>query len=130
LGKARKQTSTNKLRALELAGIVLWEITISHRLDPPALGLFSLALFNLFMKYHIVTACVGLACLQVVGKKRWHFMDGRYSAYMHPLRGGMSHMTTGIPTMAEYHPHLPLSYADVVAGDLLYNPDWQVQLVP
>ena len=25
---------------------------------------------------------------QAIGRKRWYFLDPKYSAYMHPLRGG------------------------------------------
>eukprot|EP01006_Ploeotia_vitrea_P009628 TRINITY_DN23279_c0_g1_i1.p1 TRINITY_DN23279_c0_g1~~TRINITY_DN23279_c0_g1_i1.p1 ORF type:complete len:372 (+),score=-7.06 TRINITY_DN23279_c0_g1_i1:55-1170(+) len=63
--------------------------------------------------------------IQVAGKKRWYLMDPEYSAFMSPLRGGMVNMMTGNRGMSEIHPHLPLKYADVEAGDLLYNPDWE-----
>jgi hypothetical protein len=62
---------------------------------------------------------------QVTGTKRWYFMDPKYSALMYPLRGGKANMMTGSREMASYHDHLPLRYADVQAGDLLYNPDWE-----
>ena len=57
--------------------------------------------------------------------KRWYFMDPKYSAYMHPLRGGKVNMQAGVLDMAERQKHLKLRYADVRAGDLLYNPDWE-----
>jgi len=63
--------------------------------------------------------------IQVVGRKRWYFMDPEYSAYMSPLRGGVVNMMTGNRKMSELHPHIPLRYADIEAGDLLYNPDWE-----
>jgi len=63
--------------------------------------------------------------IQVAGRKRWYFMDPEYSAYMSPLRGGVVNMMTGNRKMAELHPHIPLRYADIEAGDLLYNPDWE-----
>eukprot|EP01031_Cornospumella_fuschlensis_P052850 gene52850-64576_t len=44
---------------------------------------------------------------------------------MFPLRGGKVNMMTGNKNMHELHPHLHLRYADVHAGDLLYNPDWE-----
>jgi hypothetical protein len=52
-------------------------------------------------------------------------MDQQYSAYMHPLRGGKVNMMTGTRRMAEYQKHIPIRYADISAGDLLYNPDWE-----
>jgi len=65
---------------------------------------------------------------QIVGRKRWYFMDAKYSSYMLPLRGGKVNMQTGRGKeggMSQYHKHIPLKYADVEAGDLLYNPDWE-----
>lgn len=62
---------------------------------------------------------------QVAGTKRWYFMDQKYSALMHPLRGGKYNMMTGTTKMASFHGHIPLRYGDVRAGDLLYNPDWE-----
>lgn len=62
---------------------------------------------------------------QVTGKKRWYFMDPKYSSLMHPLRGGKANMMTGTREMANYHNHIPLRYGDIEAGDLLYNPDWE-----
>ena len=65
---------------------------------------------------------------QIVGRKRWFFMDSKYSSLMKPLRGGKVNMQTGRKLeggMAQYHKHVPLRYADVEAGDLLYNPDWE-----
>lgn len=62
---------------------------------------------------------------QVTGKKRWYFMDPKYSSMMFPLRGGKVNMQTGNRDMASMHPHIPLRFSDVIAGDLLYNPDWE-----
>lgn len=62
---------------------------------------------------------------QVAGKKRWYFMDPKYSANMFPLRGGKVNMMTGNINMGKLQKYLPLRYADVQAGDLLYNPDWE-----
>jgi hypothetical protein len=64
--------------------------------------------------------------VQVAGSKRWYFMDQKYSAYMFPLRGGLVNMMAGNKNMAELQKHIPLRYVDLKAGDLLYNPDWQV----
>jgi len=63
--------------------------------------------------------------VQVMGTKRWYFMDPKYSSQMHPLRGGKVNMMTGTRLMHEYQKHIPLRYADIRAGDLLYNPDWE-----
>jgi hypothetical protein len=63
--------------------------------------------------------------IQVVGKKRWYFMDPVHSAYMSPLRGGKVNMMTGNRNMVDIHANIPLRYADIQAGDLLYNPDWE-----
>lgn len=62
---------------------------------------------------------------QVVGKKRWYFIDPVHSALLSPLRGGKVNMMTGNRNMADLHGHIPMRYADVEAGDLLYNPDWE-----
>lgn len=62
---------------------------------------------------------------QIVGKKRWYFMDPVHSALLSPLRGGKANMQTSNPNMADLHPHIPMRYADIGAGDLLYNPDWE-----
>jgi hypothetical protein len=63
--------------------------------------------------------------IQVVGGKRWFFMDPKYSKYMHPLRGGKVNMMTGNRNMGQLQNHIPLRYVDLQAGDLLYNPDWE-----
>lgn len=63
--------------------------------------------------------------IQAIGRKRWYFLDPKYSAYMHPLRGGKVNMMTGTPKMSEKTPYLPVEYADLNPGDMLYNPDWQ-----
>jgi ribosomal protein L16 Arg81 hydroxylase len=34
-------------------------------------------------------------------------------------------MMTGTPKMSELTPYLPVQYADLNPGDMLYNPDWQ-----
>jgi len=63
--------------------------------------------------------------VQVVGRKRWYFLDPKYSAYMYPLRGGKVNMMTGTREMSRLQKHLPLRYVDMGPGDLLYNPDWE-----
>lgn len=63
--------------------------------------------------------------VQAVGTKRWYFLDPEYSALMMPLRGGKVNMMTGSREMGKLQRHIPIRYADVQAGDLLYNPDWE-----
>jgi len=60
---------------------------------------------------------------QVAGVKRWYFMEPKHSSYMKPLRGGTVNMMAG-QSMGDYFERLPLKYADIRAGDMLYNPDW------
>jgi hypothetical protein len=62
---------------------------------------------------------------QVAGTKRWFFMDPKYSSKMSPGRGGKVNMQTTVHNMAELQKHIPLRYADIRTGDLLYNPDWE-----
>ena len=52
-------------------------------------------------------------------------MDPKYSAMMSPLRGGKVNMQTGVSNMGELQKHIPLRYADIETGDLLWNPDWE-----
>ena len=63
--------------------------------------------------------------VQVVGSKRWYFMDPVHSSMLNPLRGGKVNMMTGNRNMASLHAHIPMRFTDVHAGDLLYNPDWE-----
>lgn len=62
--------------------------------------------------------------IQVAGSKRWYFMDPKYSAFMLSMRGGTVNMLSGSRKPGLVFNRLPLSYVDVQAGDLLYNPDW------
>lgn len=62
---------------------------------------------------------------QIIGRKRWYFMDPKYSAYMHPLRGGEKNMMTGHKHMFKLQNHIPIRIADLEAGDMLYNPTWE-----
>lgn len=61
----------------------------------------------------------------MAGVKRWYFLDPKYSANMFPLRGGKVNMMTGNREMGRLQKFLPVRHADVKAGDLLYNPDWE-----
>ena len=62
--------------------------------------------------------------VQVVGKKRWYFLNPKYSSLFNPLRAGPVAMHVGINNFDKYHENLPLEYVDLESGDLLYNPDW------
>uniref|UniRef100_A0A7S1UGQ9 Cupin-like domain-containing protein n=1 Tax=Phaeomonas parva TaxID=124430 RepID=A0A7S1UGQ9_9STRA len=60
----------------------------------------------------------------VVGKKRWYFVDQRWSTYMAPVKGGKVNVQTVRRDLATVVESLPLRFGDIEAGDLLYNPDW------
>eukprot|EP00593_Proboscia_inermis_P009967 CAMPEP_0171325154 /NCGR_PEP_ID=MMETSP0816-20121228/116628_1 /TAXON_ID=420281 /ORGANISM="Proboscia inermis, Strain CCAP1064/1" /LENGTH=189 /DNA_ID=CAMNT_0011824255 /DNA_START=480 /DNA_END=1049 /DNA_ORIENTATION=+ len=62
--------------------------------------------------------------IQVAGTKRWYFMDQKYSAWMLPRREGINTIAAS-RDMAELQKYLPRKYADIRAGDMLYNPDWE-----
>lgn len=63
--------------------------------------------------------------VQVVGRKRWYFMDPKYSPYLSYVRGGIVHLVASGPSIHEHHDNLPLRYVDLEPGDLLYNPAWE-----
>ena len=63
--------------------------------------------------------------VQVVGRKRWYFLDPKYTPYMSPVRGGIVHVVTADRFISEYHDNLPLRYIDLEPGDLLFNPAWE-----
>lgn len=59
------------------------------------------------------------------GRKRWDFVEPRYSHYMSPLKGGMYNMWTGnSQRTASITKHIPTWTVTMEEGDLLYNPDW------
>lgn len=62
--------------------------------------------------------------VQVAGRKLWHFVEPKYSAYMHPLKGGMFNMWTGNKHMSTLQRHIPTRSVILEEGDMLYNPDW------
>jgi len=61
--------------------------------------------------------------IQVVGKKKWYFLNPKYSRLLKPLRFGTLSFNIGYKNIFKYHDNLPLEYAYVETGDLLYNPD-------
>jgi hypothetical protein len=61
--------------------------------------------------------------VQVMGMKRWYFLDPHYSKWTKPIGHGISAMQSSNVKLADHHDRLPLQYADLRAGDLLYNPD-------
>jgi len=61
--------------------------------------------------------------VQVAGMKRWYFVEQKYSAWMKPARVGV--VSLGAQhDMVVKEKHLPVTYVDVKAGDMIYNPDW------
>ena len=62
--------------------------------------------------------------IQAVGRKKWYFLNPKYSRFLKPLRHGKVSFHTGDKDMSKYHDNLPLEYADIEAADLLYNPDF------
>lgn len=64
--------------------------------------------------------------IQVVGRKRWYFMNQKYGAYMHPVvNSWLSFKTSLTPEMvADVQDYVPMNYVDLAPGDLLYNPDY------
>ena len=64
--------------------------------------------------------------VQVVGRKRWFFMNPKYGAYMHPiLNSWLSIRTSLSPEMLDaLDGWVPMNYVDLSPGDLLYNPDF------
>ena len=61
---------------------------------------------------------------QVAGGKRWFFLDQKHTAWLKPMRAGVNSFFTGATDMQELQKYLPTQYADLQAGDLLYNPDF------
>jgi len=61
--------------------------------------------------------------VQVAGRKRWYFIDPKYSAYMGPAIGGEVNYQTILHDLSGVTPHLPVRFADIEPGDLIYNPD-------
>eukprot|EP00968_Pinguiococcus_pyrenoidosus_P028804 scaffold8110_cov267-Pinguiococcus_pyrenoidosus.AAC.2 len=63
--------------------------------------------------------------VQVVGRKRWYFLDPQYSPYMGPAIGGQNNFQTMLHDLSHVAPHLPIKYVDLEPGDAIYNPDMQ-----
>jgi len=72
--------------------------------------------------------------VQVAGKKRWYFMAPKDSSLLLPKkRTARLIVTSDIKKMAELDDRLPILYADVGPGDMIYNPEWywhKTQLFP
>lgn len=62
--------------------------------------------------------------IQVVGHKRWYFLNPKYSYYLGPLRYAASVFILGNQEAKKLYKYLPIEYVDLYPGDLLYNPDW------
>lgn len=59
------------------------------------------------------------------GRKRWDFVEPKYSHFMSPLKGGMFNMWTGnSQRTASILKHVPSWTTIMEEGDMLYNPDW------
>lgn len=62
--------------------------------------------------------------IQVVGRKKWDFIDPVYSPYLWPLKGGVNNMWTANPDVAKDEKHIPTWTVVLEPGDMVYNPDW------
>jgi hypothetical protein len=59
------------------------------------------------------------------GRKRWDFVEPKYSHFMSPLKGGMYNMWTGnSQRTASITKHIPTWTTVMEEGDMIYNPDW------
>lgn len=63
--------------------------------------------------------------VQVIGRKRWYFLDPKYTYLLTPMRAANVAFMTANSNLIKLQKHLPVKYVDLEAGDLLYNPDWQ-----
>lgn len=73
--------------------------------------------------------------VQIAGRKRWYYMDPKYSYLFKPLRNGnaafmlntelMPFMKEENPNHKEFNSHFPFRYTDLSPGDMLYNPPFQ-----
>lgn len=61
---------------------------------------------------------------QIMGRKRWMFVEHKYSSFMKPLRGASINMQMGKTLTKKEWEGFPYTYADLEPGDFLYNPDW------
>lgn len=82
-------------------------------------------------KNNTITTGTGWHCaignnwfIQVVGHKRWYFLNPKYSSLFGPLRYASSAFIIGNQKIKKLQKHLPIEYVDLYPGDLLYNPDW------
>lgn len=67
--------------------------------------------------------CTGNWFVQVVGSKRWFFIDQKYSSWMKPSRVGIGSFGAQ-HDLVDKAKYLPVKEITVTAGDLLYNPDF------
>jgi len=63
--------------------------------------------------------------IQVHGGKRWWFVDQEHADLLLPLRIGKIAFHSSRDNMIDVQQHIPTKYADVMAGDLLFNPDYE-----
>lgn len=63
--------------------------------------------------------------IQITGMKRWYLVAPKDSSLMLPKKKtGRLMITSDIPYMTKLHDRLPIMYADVGAGDVIFNPEW------
>eukprot|EP00549_Striatella_unipunctata_P015993 CAMPEP_0118698934 /NCGR_PEP_ID=MMETSP0800-20121206/15540_1 /TAXON_ID=210618 ORGANISM="Striatella unipunctata, Strain CCMP2910" /NCGR_SAMPLE_ID=MMETSP0800 /ASSEMBLY_ACC=CAM_ASM_000638 /LENGTH=396 /DNA_ID=CAMNT_0006598937 /DNA_START=52 /DNA_END=1242 /DNA_ORIENTATION=+ len=67
--------------------------------------------------------------IQVIGTKRWFFLDSKWGVYLSLLRGGTTHFVTGSYDSPKIQDYLPVKYVELEAGDMLYNPDFQLHTI-
>jgi len=63
--------------------------------------------------------------IQVVGRKRWYFLDPQYGPYLHMVRGGAGNFMAGSMEPDVLQEYLPTKFVDLEPGDCLFNPPWQ-----
>jgi len=61
--------------------------------------------------------------VQVVGSKRWFFIDQKYSSWMKPSRIGVGSFGSQ-HDLVDKQKYLPVKKTIVTAGDMIYNPDF------
>jgi hypothetical protein len=65
--------------------------------------------------------------IMVKGKKRWEFLDSKYSKYIRPVHpGGVSAIVVSHESaQKETLPYVPKTEVILEEGDFVYNPEWE-----
>eukprot|EP00549_Striatella_unipunctata_P015312 CAMPEP_0118680262 /NCGR_PEP_ID=MMETSP0800-20121206/4259_1 /TAXON_ID=210618 ORGANISM="Striatella unipunctata, Strain CCMP2910" /NCGR_SAMPLE_ID=MMETSP0800 /ASSEMBLY_ACC=CAM_ASM_000638 /LENGTH=389 /DNA_ID=CAMNT_0006576375 /DNA_START=97 /DNA_END=1266 /DNA_ORIENTATION=+ len=63
--------------------------------------------------------------IQVVGRKRWYFLDPKWGPNLHMVRGSPVNFMTGSYDSVNFQDYLPTRFVDLNPGDAIYVPDWQ-----